>query len=1019
MRLKRWLNLLLVINLFANAWLPVYAATGVTEMTSAARPPASPARQGTCPGFWRYPVAVTAPGSSSIGGSTFTSLSPELVLGPEDDQGGGARVSWGTLPGGQTWVQGVFDLGAIITLDTNCTLGGSNVEAQTHSLSISGSFNWGTPRLQVSASPNGPWSTLLSWPAYPQTSYQELTRTASVNVGPFRYVRLLDGGGYKLTGGTMEILWDYVRFVPNTIEFVPILPPDQTLARNECPFCGNEDRQNYVGGPINTFSGNYGYQTTDFNIPTAGQPLRFERSYNSYTVANSPVYTRPLGYGWTHNYDLDLTFAPGEVQLKAPHGSRMRFIDNGDDTYSPYFGVWAEMVSSGSGATAVYTVTAANQETFVFNHLGRWIRHLDPKGNETTLTRTNGVTLTRVTGPTGQRWLDFSYDTQGRLSTVTDHAGRQVSYSYDANDNLITVTDTRGNTWGYSYNANHLLQEVIDPENKLIERTLYDGQGRAIRQEDGVGNVVIEITYLSSGQRLITDHGRQSSDIYDPATNLLIKQTDALNRNRNYTLDNNFNRTRATDPRGNATGYAKTAFGLTTAITDALNNPTAYSYDVQNNLTAATDAQGTTISYSYDSQNNLTQINTPTGPINYGYNAAGQVTSVTNRRGHTWNYQYDAAGNLTQITNPKSQITTLQYDTLGRLTTLTNARNMTTRFEYDPADNLTRVTLNEQPGPCDPTECNLVTEYRYDKANRLTAIIDPQGRETRREYDAAGRLSRVIANYQNGAFSNAAPDEDIITRYAYDQYGRLQSVFQTLNQSEERETRYEYDALNRIASITVNYAPGSSDPDQNLTTTYAYEDSGSKLIVTVTGPDGIAIRTEYDELGRPAKIIRNYQPGPCPANECNLTTTYNYDAVSNLTSLVDPLGIRTQHEYDALNRLTAVIENYTGSGVYSGIPDENIKTSFQYDPEGNLLQLAINNEQLANYQYDELNRVIQQANALNHTWQYQYDPAGNLTQITDPKLQITHYQYDLLNRLTQIHNSPFKISTTKPATALK
>lgn len=125
----------------------------------------------------------------------------------------------------------------------------------------------------------------------------------------------------------------------STDDLLPVLLPDQSLAPNECPFCGNAERQNYVGGPINTQSGNYGYQAADFNIPTSGQPLRFERSYNSYTVlTNTVIYSRPLGYGWTHNYDLDLTFASGEVQLKALHGSRMRFTDNGNGTYSPFLG---------------------------------------------------------------------------------------------------------------------------------------------------------------------------------------------------------------------------------------------------------------------------------------------------------------------------------------------------------------------------------------------------------------------------------------------------------------------------------------------------------------------------------------------------------------------------------------------------------------------------------------------------------------------------------------------------------
>jgi hypothetical protein len=100
-----------------------------------------------------------------------------------------------------------------------------------------------------------------------------------------------------------------------------------------------------VAQPINTSTGNYNYQTTDFSIATVGQPLRFERTYNSSPLNNLLPDTRPLGVSWTHNYDLNLTLTadkggePAMVILKAPHGSRLRFIDNGDGTYSPYPGV--------------------------------------------------------------------------------------------------------------------------------------------------------------------------------------------------------------------------------------------------------------------------------------------------------------------------------------------------------------------------------------------------------------------------------------------------------------------------------------------------------------------------------------------------------------------------------------------------------------------------------------------------------------------------------------------------------
>jgi len=64
----------------------------------------------------------------------------------------------------------------------------------------------------------------------------------------------------------------------------------------------------------------------------SGEKQRLERSYNSQAIG---IYTSSLGYGWTHNYAINLIFPndpggeSGTVILKAPHGSRMRFRDNG------------------------------------------------------------------------------------------------------------------------------------------------------------------------------------------------------------------------------------------------------------------------------------------------------------------------------------------------------------------------------------------------------------------------------------------------------------------------------------------------------------------------------------------------------------------------------------------------------------------------------------------------------------------------------------------------------------------
>ncbi|MEM7032745.1 MAG: DUF6531 domain-containing protein, partial [Chloroflexota bacterium] len=210
-----------------------------------------------------------------------------------------------------------------------------------------------------------------------------------------------------------------------------VLPDDMTMDKRECPFCSNADRQNYVGDPINTKSGNFNHLTTDISIPTLGQPLKFERTYNSLaTDPNTVIYDKPLGHGWTHNYDVSLTFPDdpyGEdstVILKAHHGSRLRFTDNGDGTYEAYPGIWAEMTQP---TPEEYVITTANQTVYTFGH-------------EDALATTNGI-IDLFAGSVG--WVDsilHNPDSDEYLIayTVFEHHGSSVMLArLDAQGQLI------------------------------------------------------------------------------------------------------------------------------------------------------------------------------------------------------------------------------------------------------------------------------------------------------------------------------------------------------------------------------------------------------------------------------------------------------------------------------------------------------------------------------------------------------------------------------------------------------
>ncbi len=117
------------------------------------------------------------------------------------------------------------------------------------------------------------------------------------------------------------------------------------------------------------------------------------------------------------------------IVLEVFYGSRLRFVDLGEGHYVAYPGVHATMTRTEvTTGTYVYTVTASQQDSYVFDDAGHWTAYQDPRGNTTTLSYTNGITLARVTGPGGYQWLDLDYDAEGWLVSVEDHTGRVVGF---------------------------------------------------------------------------------------------------------------------------------------------------------------------------------------------------------------------------------------------------------------------------------------------------------------------------------------------------------------------------------------------------------------------------------------------------------------------------------------------------------------------------------------------------------------------------------------------------------------
>jgi RHS repeat-associated protein len=796
--------------------------------------------------------------------------------------------------------------------------------------------------------------------------------------------------------------------------------------------CGT---QGTGGDPINTRTGAFSAAFSDLSFPTMAGELIFQRSYSSSTTG---IYSTPLGYGWMFNHDTRLIFpdAPngmeGFVLFQAPTGNQYLFKIEANDIYTPGPGVTASLVKS----PIAYTVTTSQQDTYVFDLDGRLVSRANDRGHAFAYAYDSNGRLTRVSADQDSRYLQIEYDSQGRIVSVSDHAGRQVSYGYNAAGDLAAVTDVLGQNWVFGYDAEHRLTEIRDSNGEQTLITEYDLQGRAYRQFDGNGKLVTNIVYNADGSATVYDAlGQAERHRYD-SRNTLTSSTSPMGAAESKTYDGNFRPATITDPLGNMTALTWSGDGSSlTRVVDAQGNETQITYDALNNPVSVVDPQGSETVFAYDGSLLTAATDALNQTTTYAYTPEGWLASTTDPLGNTTSYTYNSHGQRTSMTDPLGNTWTYAYDALGRLTDTTDPRGRVTHSEYDAAGRLTSQTVNYDASKSQNEDnlWNIVASYTYDSRGNQTSVTDTFGRVTQYEYDHAGQLVKTIdpvgsvtVNTYNNAGQLIATTDALgrVTQYKYDAAGRLIKTIDPLGNTTTiaynadgsvagatdalgRATSYQYDALKRVIAVTL---PNGG------TTHNSYDEIGN--LIATTDALGNVTQYEYDALGRLIKTIdpldnfietfydsagRVIQTRDANGN----ATSYAYDAAGRQTSVTDALGNATSYQYDPLGRRIATTDANGNVTTYTydelnrtaTITDSlGNSTTATHDALGQTLTRTDANGNSVNYAYDVLNRLVSQGDALGGVTAFQYDAAGNRTAVTDANGRISTTSYDALNR---------------------
>lgn len=724
----------------------------------------------------------------------------------------------------------------------------------------------------------------------------------------------------------------------------------------------SDSESSCTGEPVNVVNGAMWHTFNDLTINGSGIPLEFYRTY-----AARSGYSGPMGYGWTHNYNLRLTSEDGGIP---EFGKNIIFTDEWGTQRTFVYVSQVNAYASGPHTRAQLTLEANGYGVkkrdgfrYSFDVQGRLRRIENRTGNQLVLTYNNKGELEGVIDDLG-RFLSFTYNGDHRIEVVTDFDGRRVEFDYDGNGDLSESRDLAGRPTTYDYltgQANPALN------HNLIQFTLPNGEST-------------EYTYYMDDrlEHHLEPEGKVTSYFYDWGR-FETRVTNAQGQNWYYRHNRQGLITEFQDPDGQVVNKEYDGLGNVMAVVDEQGRRTEFNYDIWGNKTYEKDVLGYEQSWTYD---------------NFGL-----VTSYRNRNGNLLEFVRDPAnGNLLEERWVRDGVQEKEvwggYDPFGRPGFRRDTRGKTTTYSYRMQSGNTVVTTTDPLG----NSLEQILNRRYE----LVSVKDTSGFVTQNQFDQFGRIWRTTlpaGTVHDWDYDSAG---NVTFRRVYPQGGGAPAVW-----------GYEYDGLGNLSAET--------DPLGNRTE-YNYEIAGcscgsEEKVTQVVDPLGNV--TRYENNWRGKTVHSTDGRGVVQENR--------YDARGNLTRLIDGNGNKWNFEYDSLGRLTKEIKPDSKTTRYTYDPNGNLETkalpsgkvvtytyneqnqlrtkttadnitSSTYDPYGNLLYVKDNDSEVF-FDYDDLGRLERTRYRFGGSLgekivERRYYSNGWLRQIIDPEGNITEYRYN-------------------------
>ncbi len=685
----------------------------------------------------------------------------------------------------------------------------------------------------------------------------------------------------------------------------------------------------------------------------------------------------------------------------SPQGEYEGFVSIGTNRYRAQNSE-ARILDVLTSGEVRFRLTDAGGEVREFDVNGRLMHIRDPNApdSDVEFEYDSAGQLLRVVDVFG-RALTFAYSPSKLLASITLPNGSKVSYTYDTDSNLTVVDYGSAQRKVYHYHEPSLVNQnfknhltgITDETNQRYASFGYDANGRVTSSQLHANGGYVNKTTLrydtADKVTVISETGdTQTFNMQSGGYRRITKLTDSSGDkvqvyNSTDRLDTQ------TDARGIITKYGYTDTATTSylsSLTEAVGTPqerkTTFTRNNDNRLTKSevyglqngvqTLKRVDSLAYDTNRRRTATCEADPAVSGASNYDCGSQTNAPTGVRQTRVTYceQADVTagtcpllGQIIKIDGPRTDVSDI------------------TTYTYYPSDDATCTTA--------PTTCphrkgdlwkvtnalnHVVETLKYDGAGRPLSVKDANGVITDYEYSPRGWLT---ARKLRGTDNTIETDDQIIR---IDYWGN--GLVRKITNSTTASIRFSYDAAKRLTYLT--------DDDDNKVH-FELDSAGNRTKEQVLkGPNLDEIRLLTRTFNILGQLETQSDSDPVPNK-----TSFTYDENGNRETETDPLTHRIRQGYDALDRLASRLEDETGL---------KIETQYEYDALDNLTKVIDPRKKATTYTYNAFGEVTQEVSPDSKTTTNTYDSVGNLKTKTDSRVPsvTTAYEYDALNRVTKI-----------------